>query len=37
MAIKLGDKDNKLESLIANPISLGYQHKEEYKELIAKG
>jgi hypothetical protein len=37
MAIKLGDKDNELESLAASPMSLGHQHKEEDKELAAKG
>jgi hypothetical protein len=37
MAIKLGDKDNKLELPVASPMSLGYQHKEEDKELATKG
>jgi hypothetical protein len=37
MAIKLGDKDNELESLAASPISLGYQYEEEDEELATKG
>jgi hypothetical protein len=37
MAIKLGDKDNELESPAASPTSPGHQHEEEDEELAAKG